>query len=101
MKAGRREITAVAKGWQNLVATRAFVPDTGVLKGVELLRRLRKAGRKRNVAVTLVATRGKGSHAMLIFGDSAVTIPDIQRELKTGTLHAILKDLGLSMKDLE
>jgi mRNA interferase HicA len=71
------------------------------VKGVELLRKLRKLGRRRNVPVTLIHSRGKGSHAMIKFGDLVTTIPDLQRQLKTGTLHAILKDLGLATDDLQ
>jgi len=53
------------------------------------------------VPVRLILSRGKGSHAMLQFGNSVATIPDIQRELKTGTLHAILGELGLTPRDVQ
>jgi mRNA interferase HicA len=44
--------------------------------------------------------RGKGSHGTLYFGGARAVVPDLKRELKTGTLHAILKQLGLTLDDL-
>jgi mRNA interferase HicA len=70
------------------------------MKGSELLRRLRKLGRRRGVNVELAPERGKGSHAIVYFGDRFTVIRNLKDELKTGTLHAILKQLGLSPEDL-
>jgi len=70
------------------------------VKGSELVRRLRKIGRKRGIAVELVPERGKGSHGLLYFGSRFTVIRDLKDELKTGTLHAMLKQLGLTPQDL-
>ena len=40
------------------------------------------------------------SHATLFYGNSFTIIPDTKHELKTGTLHAMLKSLGLNRDDL-
>lgn len=70
------------------------------MKGSELLRRLRRLGRRRGVAVEVVAERGKGSHRLVYFGDRRTTLRDPKDELKKGTLHAMLRQLGLTLDDL-
>ena len=71
------------------------------MKGSEFVRRVRKVGRKRGLTVLFVAERGKGSHGTLYFGTSFTVVRDLKDELKTGTLHAMLKQLGLTLKDIE
>jgi len=44
--------------------------------------------------------RGEGSHGTLYFGASRSLVPDLKRELKTGTLRGILKSLGLTPQDI-
>ena len=43
---------------------------------------------------------GKGSHGILILGDRRTVVRNPEDELKTGTLHAMLKQLGLSREDI-
>jgi mRNA interferase HicA len=45
--------------------------------------------------------RGKGSHVTLYLGDKLTIVCNPKDELKTGTLHAMLKQLGLTLDDLE
>ena len=45
--------------------------------------------------------RGKGSHITLYLGDKLTIVHNPKDELKTGTLHAMLKQLGLTLDDLE
>jgi len=71
------------------------------VKGSEFVRRVRKVGRTRGLEVLLLAERGKGSHETLYFGTRFTVIRDLKDELKTGTLHAMLKQLGLTLKDIE
>jgi mRNA interferase HicA len=71
------------------------------MKGAELVRRLRKLGREQGVAVEFVPERGKGSHGTLYFGERLTVIRNLKDEIKTGTLHAMLKQLGLTLQDLE
>lgn len=71
------------------------------MKGAEFLRRVKRLGQAKGVEVRLVAHRGKGSHATLCYGAAGRTIlQDLKRELPTGTLHAMLKQLGLTLDDL-
>ena len=69
------------------------------MKGIEFVRKVRKAGRKRDVDVFFVARRGKGSHGTLYFGEHFTIVQDLKHELPTGTVHAMLEQLGLSQKD--
>lgn len=71
------------------------------MRGNELVRRIRRVGKERGIIVLFVAERGKGSHGTLYFGSSFTVVRDLKGELKTGTLHAMLKQLGLTLKDIE
>jgi len=46
-----------------------------------------------------VPERGKGSHGTLYLGTRFTVVRDLKDELKTGTLHAMLKQLGLTQQD--
>lgn len=50
--------------------------------------------------VEFTAERGKGSHGTLRLGDRITIVRNLKDELKTGTLHAMLKQLGLTLEDL-
>jgi mRNA interferase HicA len=58
-------------------------------------------GKERGIAVRVDKKRGKGSHQTLYFGDRKTIIRNPKDELKTGTYHAMLKQLGISEKDLK
>jgi mRNA interferase HicA len=75
-------------------------PILTLVRGAELVRRVRRIGRRRGVAVELVPERGKGSHGTLYFGDRFTIVRNLKDELKSGTLHAMLKQLGLTLQDL-
>ena len=45
--------------------------------------------------------RGKGSHVTLYYGDRLTIVRNLSDELKTGTLNAMLKQLGLNRSDIE
>ncbi|MHB8744191.1 MAG: type II toxin-antitoxin system HicA family toxin [Sulfuricaulis sp.] len=47
-----------------------------------------------------IPTWEKGSHGVLILGDRRTVVRNPKDELKTGTLHAMLKQLGLSRNDI-
>ncbi len=70
------------------------------MRGTEFVRRVRKLGRKRGILVELQAERGKGSHGTLYFGERFTIVRSLKDEIKTGTLHAMLKQLGLNLDDL-
>lgn len=70
------------------------------MRGAEFVRRVRKLGRKRGVVVVFRKERGKGSHGTLYYGSRFTVVRDLKDELKKGTTHAMLKQLGLTPDDL-
>ena len=72
-----------------------------IMTGNELLRRLRKLGSKRGVAVRLDELKGKGSHAALYHGSRRTTLKDRRKEIGAGLLRAMLRQLGIDPRDLD
>jgi mRNA interferase HicA len=70
------------------------------MNGNEFIRKIRKLGKVRGVPVELDDSRGKGSHATLYYGTAFTVVRNRKDELKTGTLHAMLDQLGLTRSDL-
>lgn len=70
------------------------------MTGTEFIRKVKKLGRERDVTVQFVARRGKGSHGTLFYGSQFTIVRNPKDELKTGTFHAMLAQLGLSSEDL-
>ncbi len=70
------------------------------MTGHELIRKVKRRGRKSSITVKLVARRGKGSHGTLFYGSRFAVVRDLKDELKKGTLHGILRQLGLRLEDL-
>jgi predicted RNA binding protein YcfA (HicA-like mRNA interferase family) len=68
------------------------------VKSADLLRRLRRLATKR--AWVLLESEGAGHTKVMLNGRNTV-VPRHRSDLKTGTLHAILKQLGLNREDLE
>lgn len=79
--------------------SRTGLSDTSPVKGTEFLRKVKKLGRARSTPVEWVAERGKGSHGTLYFGNSHTVVRNLSGELKTGTLAAMLKQIGLTLSD--
>lgn len=71
------------------------------MRGSELVRKLRKLGRRRGLEVIWNPQRGKGGHGTLVFGGRRTVIPSLHAELLKSTCHAILIQLGLKAEDLE
>jgi predicted RNA binding protein YcfA (HicA-like mRNA interferase family) len=61
----------------------------------ELLRRLR-----RRSDIKIIPSRGKGGHVRVERGDLVTHVPTGSGELKMGLLHGILRQLGLTIRDL-
>ncbi len=70
------------------------------MTGNEFIRRVRKLGRERGIAVSFVAERGKGSHGTLYFGERRTIVRNPKDELKKGTLGAMLRQLGIQRDEL-
>ena len=71
------------------------------MKAGEFVRKIEKLGKARGVAVRFVATRGKGSHGTLYFGNRFTVVKDRRKECGPGLVASMLRDLGLSRADLE
>ena len=74
--------------------------DNVRMTGNEFIRKVRRLGRKNGVRVTFVPRRGKGSHGTLFYGSRFTVVRNPRDELKTGTLHAMLDQLGLTLDAL-
>ena len=71
------------------------------MTGNEFVRRMRRLGRERGVAVRFETRPGKGSHGRLYFGGRFATVKDRRKEIGAGLLAAMLRQLGLNRKDIE
>lgn len=70
------------------------------MTGAEFMRRIKELGRERGVDVRFEPRRGKGSHGRLYYGERFTTLKDRRAEIGPGLLHAMLKQLGLSLEDM-
>jgi predicted RNA binding protein YcfA (HicA-like mRNA interferase family) len=70
------------------------------VKGGELLRLLRSLARRRGWTYDWRPDLGKGSHGRLVINRRRTIVPDLKRELKTGTLLGILRDLSIDRSEL-
>lgn len=71
------------------------------MRGNELIKKVETLGKEKRIVVRVDKKRGKGSHQTLYFGDRKTIIRNPKDELKTGTYYAMLKQLGISEKDLK
>jgi predicted RNA binding protein YcfA (HicA-like mRNA interferase family) len=70
------------------------------VKGSEFLRKLHKLARRRGVRFQYEAGLGKGSHGRVWLGTASTTLKDPKKELGTGLLRAICRDLKIDARDL-
>lgn len=70
------------------------------MRGNEFIRRVQKYAKRNGISFDWRADRGKGSHGLLIMGDFRTTVRNPKDELKTGTYHAMLRQPGLTERDL-
>ncbi|MBN2854937.1 MAG: type II toxin-antitoxin system HicA family toxin [Halothiobacillaceae bacterium] len=59
-----------------------------------------KLAKIRGISTQVDKKRGKGSHVTLYFGDKFTVVRNPKDELKTGTLNAMLKQLGLTKEEI-
>ena len=70
------------------------------MTGAEFVRRVRKLGRSRGIAVHLDERQGKGSHGRLYYGSRFTTVKDRKKEISAGLLAHMLAQLELSKEDI-
>ena len=66
----------------------------------ELVRRLHRLARPRGLPFRLELRHGRGSHGRPWLGDRRTVIAMHPGDIPKGTLHAMLRDLGLTLDDL-
>lgn len=70
------------------------------MTGNEFIRKIKKLGQENGVSVQFMARRGKGSHGTLLYGSRFTIVRNPKAELKQGTLHAMLDQLGLTIAEI-
>ena len=75
--------------------------DSGIIIVCEFIRTVISLAKRRGVQASMDAKRGKGSHVTLYYGNGRTIVCNPKDEPKTGTLHAMLDQLGITLKDLE
>ena len=71
------------------------------VKAREFIAGIRKLGKASGVPVRIDKKRGKGSHGTLYYGGFKATVKDRGAELSPGLRNAMLKQLGLTKRDIE
>ena len=71
------------------------------MKGSEFIWRIQAHAKTSGLVCRVDEKRGKGSHVTLYLGGKLTIVRNPKDQLKTGTLHAMLKQLGLTLDDLE
>lgn len=71
------------------------------MRGNEFIRRVRQLARERGQSCRVDEKRGKGSHVILYYGSRFTVVRNPKDELKTGSLHGMLKQLGLTLDDFQ
>ncbi len=70
------------------------------MKGSEFIRKAQALAKARSLGCRVDEKRGKGSHVTLYLGNRMTIVRNPKDELKTGTLHAMCKQLGIRKDDL-
>jgi mRNA interferase HicA len=76
----------------------SYIPS---MKGDELLKKLRRLGKANGVPVKYDGKPGKGSHGRVYYGAAFTTIKYLKKEIGSGLLNEMLKDLNLTKDDLK
>lgn len=71
------------------------------MNGNELIKKLKRIAKDRDVGFQVDKERGKGSHSTLYFDSRMTVIKDPKKEIGPGLLKSMLNDLGLTREDLK
>jgi len=75
--------------------------DSVIMTGNDFIKRVRAIAKNKGVASHVDKKRGKGSHVLLYYDNNKTTVRNPKDELKKGTLHAMIKQLGLEPNDFQ
>jgi len=70
------------------------------MKGSEFLKKLKALAKRKCWSYEWRPNEGKGSHGALYVNGQKTIVRNVKDELKTGTFHAMLKQLGIKESDL-
>ena len=70
------------------------------MKGSEFIKRVRKLAKANSLFFNVRRERGKGSHVTLYYAARHTVLRNPKDELKTGTYHAMLKQLGIDKAEI-
>ncbi len=70
------------------------------MNGDEFLRKVKKLAKRNQVAYVFIPAKGKGSHGRAYYGSAFTTVKDRKKEIGSGLLSAMCKQLGISPGDL-
>ena len=82
------------------IDSRSILSETEHMRGNELIKRVQKYAKINGLPCEWHPERGKGSHGSLTLGERFTVVRNPKDELKTGTLHAMLKQLNLKLSDI-
>lgn len=74
--------------------------DIEAVKGSEFLRKLQRLARRRSVRFQYDPGLGKGSHGRVWLEAASTILKDPEKELGTGLLRDMCRDLGIGPRDL-
>jgi mRNA interferase HicA len=74
--------------------------DAKIMHGSEFLRKLRRLARRRGVRFQYESSLGKGSHGRVWLDAASTILKDPKKELGTGLLRTMCRDLGIEPRDL-
>lgn len=70
------------------------------MKGAEFIRRVKAHAKENGLDYQWHPDLGKGSHGVLVLGGRRTVVRNPKDELKKGTLHGMLVQLGITLDDL-
>jgi predicted RNA binding protein YcfA (HicA-like mRNA interferase family) len=70
------------------------------VNGAEFLKKVKRAADRKGLAFSFDQAHGKGSHGTLIVGGRKTIVKDRKKDIGEGLLNAMLKQIGLTKKDL-
>ena len=70
------------------------------MKGSEFIKRVKKLAKAKDLPFEVSRERGKGSHITLYYGNRYTILRNPKDELKTGTYHAMLKQLEIDKSEM-
>lgn len=71
------------------------------MTGNEFIRRIKKLAREQGLYFSIDKKRGKGSHVTMYYGNRRTIVRNPKDELKTGTLNAMIKQLGINKNQIQ